>query len=258
MSPTVDRCHCRRLGTARRRARPRGSARCRPRDRTTTSTKRQARVVALAALTQRVERLHVEQPLAERQREQVAVLRRDVRPLERQQLLGHLVVALELVGDLTGTGHLRVVRQPQDLELPVGLRIGRVGADRHVGGEVLALVRHVDAGQREHRVLPGRGRDREPVGRLLAGRGHRVLRDLPLVVALVERLRVEHVVGGEHVALHLEQVLGVAHVVEHRRPGSPTSASRRPGTPSSRPSGSGPWCPTRRASPCRRTRRPWP
>ena len=55
----------------------------------------------------------------------------------------------------------------------------------------------------------------------------------------------------EDLALHLEDVLGVAHVGEHAPRASPSAAARCRGTPSSRSAGPGPARPTRRARPCR-------
>ncbi|MPM74421.1 hypothetical protein SDC9_121409 [bioreactor metagenome] len=118
-------------------------------------------------LALRVDRLDVDQPTAQREREQVAVHRLG-RALagERQQRLLHQLVGLDGVERLVRTGHLMAVREPQHPELAV-VRAGCVGDHRHIGTQILTFVRHEDRRLAEHRHLVAGPLDRQIVGRFL-------------------------------------------------------------------------------------------
>ena len=85
--------------------------------------------------------------------------RRDLgegRVLELRQLEGHLLVGGELVGHQVRARRL-LVGQLQHPHRAVGVG-RRVGVDGDERGQVVLLVRHVDAGQRERLVLALDGR----------------------------------------------------------------------------------------------------
>ena len=201
-----------------------------------------------SALRLHVHRLDVEQSAADRQRQQVAVLDLGVRAGRAARSLGRCPVSdlnwfCTCPGPCTGLA-AAAARGPGSCRSPRGR-----SDHRHERRQVVPVAAALSvAGQRERRaLLAGHLRRRGSTAAARRPAAWSGRRHPPEVLAVEELPRVGHVVAGEQLALHLEQVLRVAQVRQQLVGDLALRLDRRPGRPSSRSSAPGPSCPTRTA-----------